>query len=100
MEIVQLFSKVYGEGRPLIILHGLFGMGDNWTTHAKFFATKGWQVHAVDGRNHGRSPHHSVHNYDAMAADLEGYISEHNLENVVLLGHSMWWKDGDEFCRA
>ena len=57
MEIVQLFSKVYGEGRPLIILHGLFGMGDNWTTHAKFFATKGWQVHAVDGRNHGRSPH-------------------------------------------
>ena len=92
MEIVQLFSKVYGEGRPLIILHGLFGMGDNWTTHAKFFATKGWQVHAVDGRNHGRSPHHSVHNYDAMAADLEGYISEHNLENVVLLGHSMGGK--------
>ena len=27
-----------------------------------------------------------------MAADLEGYISEHNLENVVLLGHSMGGK--------
>ena len=34
------FSKVYGEGRPLIILHGLFGMGDTGTTHAKFFATR------------------------------------------------------------
>lgn len=92
METVELFSKVYGEGRPLIILHGLFGMGDNWTTHAKFFATKGWQVHAVDGRNHGRSPHHVEHNYDAMAADLEAYIESNQLENVVLLGHSMGGK--------
>ena len=32
MEIVQLFSKVYGEGRPLIIPYGLSGWGDNWTT--------------------------------------------------------------------
>ena len=92
MEVVPLFSKIYGEGRPLIILHGLFGMGDNWTTHAKLLAAKGWQVHAVDGRNHGRSPHHNKHNYDAMAADLEAYIADHYLENVVLLGHSMGGK--------
>ena len=92
MEVVPLFSKIYGEGRPLIILHGLFGMGDNWTTHAKLLAARGWQVHAVDGRNHGRSPHHHEHNYDAMAADLEVYIADNHLENVVLLGHSMGGK--------
>lgn len=92
MEVVPLFSKIYGEGRPLIILHGLFGMGDNWTTHAKLLAARGWQVHAVDGRNHGRSPHHHKHNYDAMAADLEVYIADNHLENVVLLGHSMGGK--------
>ena len=92
MEVVPLFSKIYGEGRPLIILHGLFGMGDNWTTHAKLLAARGWQVHAVDGRNHGRSPHHQEHNYDAMAADLEVYIADNHLENVVLLGHSMGGK--------
>ena len=92
MEVVPLFSKIYGEGRPLIILHGLFGMGDNWTTHAKLLAARGWQVHAVDGRNHGRSPHHHEHNYDAMAADLEVYIEDNHLENVVLLGHSMGGK--------
>ena len=92
MEVVPLFSKIYGEGRPLIILHGLFGMGDNWTTHAKLLAARDWQVHTVDGRNHGRSPHHHEHNYDAMAADLEVYIADNHLENVVLLGHSMGGK--------
>ncbi|MEC8458102.1 MAG: alpha/beta fold hydrolase [Bacteroidota bacterium] len=92
MEVVPLFSKIYGEGRPLIILHGLFGMGDNWTTQAKIIASSGWQVHAVDQRNHGRSPHHKQHNYDALAADIELYIEDRKLENVVLLGHSMGGK--------
>ena len=92
MEVVQLFAKVYGEGRPLLILHGLFGMGDNWTTHAKVIADHGWQVHAIDQRNHGRSPHHSEHGYDEMAADLEAYIQSNGLERVVLLGHSMGGK--------
>ena len=79
MEVVPLFSKIYGEGRPLIILHGLFGMGDNWTTHAKIIASSGWQVHAVDQSNHGCSPHHEQHNYDALAADLEQYIEDQKL---------------------
>ena len=92
MEVVPLFSKIYGQGRPLIILHGLFGMGDNWTTHAKMIASNGWEVHAVDQRNHGRSPHMQMHNYDALAADLEQYIGDHCLTDVVLLGHSMGGK--------
>ena len=92
VEVIHLFSKTYGEGRPLIILHGLFGMGDNWTTHAKIIARNGWQVHAVDQRNHGRSPHHMEHNYKALAADLELYIEDRKLQNVVLLGHSMGGK--------
>jgi esterase len=92
MEVANLFSKIYGEGQPLIILHGLFGMSDNWTTHAKLFASKGWQVHAVDQRNHGRSPHMTEHSYEAMAADLEAYIDAHQLEKPVILGHSMGGK--------
>jgi len=92
METVKLHSKIYGEGYPLIILHGLFGMSDNWATHAKILAQHGWQVHAVDQRNHGRSPHHPEHGYDVMAADLEAYIIEHALEKPVILGHSMGGK--------
>jgi pimeloyl-ACP methyl ester carboxylesterase len=98
MEVVPLFSKIYGEGRPLIILHGLFGMGDNWTTHAKIIASSGWQVHAVDQRNHGRSPHHEQHNYDALAADLEQYIEDQKLEKRSTIGPQYGRKDCDEFC--
>lgn len=97
MEVSQLFSKIYGEGAPLLILHGLFGMGDNWATHAKLWAEQGWQVHAIDQRNHGRSPHVPEHNYEAMAADLEAYMDEHNLESAHLLGHSMGGKTAMHF---
>ena len=97
MEVVPLFSKVYGEGAPLIILHGLFGMGDNWTTHAKYWASLGWEVHAVDQRNHGKSPHHGVHSYDVMAADLEAYMDERGLNTAVVLGHSMGGKTAMHF---
>ena len=97
MEVVPLFSKVYGDGAPLIILHGLFGMGDNWVTHAKNWAEMGWEVHAVDQRNHGRSSHHTVHNYDVMASDLEAYMDAKGLKTAVILGHSMGGKTAMHF---
>ena len=97
MEPVTLFSKIYGEGRPLLILHGLFGMGDNWATHAKNWSELGWQVHAIDARNHGRSPHHQEHNYEAMTTDLEHYMDTHGLESAVVLGHSMGGKTAMHF---
>ena len=97
MEVVPLFSKVYGKGTPLIILHGLFGMGDNWATHAKHWAGLGWEVHAVDQRNHGKSPHHGIHNYEVMAADLEAYMDAKGLNTAVILGHSMGGKTAMHF---
>ena len=97
MEVVPLFSKVYGEGAPLIILHGLFGMGDNWATHAKHWAGLDWEVHAVDQRNHCKSPHHGIHNYELMAADLEAYMDAKGLNTAVILGHSMGGKTAMHF---
>ena len=54
---MKLFSKKYGDkGQDLIVIHGLFGMSDNWNTLGKKFA-KYCKVHLIDLRNHGRSPH-------------------------------------------
>ena len=89
---MDLHSNIIGEGSPFIILHGFLGMGDNWKTLAKQFSGLGYQVHLVDQRNHGRSFHDSEFNYDALAADLKAYCSNHKLENIVLLGHSMGGK--------
>lgn len=92
---MELYSKIIGEGKPLLILHGLFGMGDNWKTMGKRFADEeNFQVHLIDQRNHGRSPHTEKWNYELMAEDIVEYCKQHHLENIVLIGHSMGGKTG------
>jgi len=88
---MKLFYRESGEGRPLIILHGLFGSSDNWMSVTKELAFK-YKVYVLDARNHGQSPHVPIHNYEAMAADLKEFISDHKLENPILIGHSMGGK--------
>lgn len=90
MEI--LHSRILGEGKPLLILHGYFGMGDNWKTHGNNFAKDGFEVHLIDQRNHGRSFHSDAFDYELMVEDLHNYIQHYNLENVNLIGHSMGGK--------
>ena len=89
---MQLAYREYGTGQPLIILHGLFGQSDNWNTLAKIFSENNLHVFTVDLRNHGLSPHHHEWNYEVMCDDLNEFITEHNLQNPILLGHSMGGK--------
>ena len=85
MEI--LHAVILGKGEPLLILHGFFGMGDNWKTLANRFS-KDYQVHIIDQRNHGRSFHSDDFSYELMVEDLYNYIDFHQLERVNILGHS------------
>ena len=86
-----LHSIILGQGDPLLILHGYFGMGDNWKSLGKKFA-ENYQVHLIDQRNHGRSFHSDAFNYELMVKDLLVYINHHDLDRVNLLGHSMGGK--------
>jgi pimeloyl-ACP methyl ester carboxylesterase len=94
---MKLFYRKFGEGQPLIILHGLFGQSDNWNTLAKQFSGHGFEVYAVDQRNHGLSPHSDVWNYKAMSEDVLELIKDCGLKNIVLLGHSMGGKTAMQF---
>ncbi|MEC7782247.1 MAG: alpha/beta fold hydrolase [Bacteroidota bacterium] len=87
-----LHSSITGSGKPFVILHGFLGMGDNWKTLANQFAEAGYQMHLVDQRNHGRSFHSETFNYEVLAEDLKNYCQEHDLKDIVLLGHSMGGK--------
>ena len=89
MEI--LHSKIIGEGVPFLILHGYLGMGDNWKSLGNQFEEH-FQIHLIDQRNHGRSFHADEFDYENLTKDLLNYIQYHNLENVILLGHSMGGK--------
>lgn len=92
MEI--LHSQIIGKGVPLLILHGYFGMGDNWKIYANKLLKEGFEVHLIDQRNHGRSFHSNDFNYELLVEDLKNYIEYHNLQKVNILGHSMGGKTG------
>ena len=87
-----LHSNIIGNGQPFVILHGFLGMSDNWKTLGKQFSEKGFQVHLVDQRNHGRSFWSSDFNYELLAEDLKTYCNHYKLEDIILLGHSMGGK--------
>lgn len=87
----MLYSKIEGTGKPLLILHGFLGMSDNWKTLGTQFAVD-FQVHILDLRNHGRSLHAGDFSYEIMVQDVVEYCQGHNLENIVIVGHSMGGK--------
>ena len=90
-ENLILNSTIRGEGKPLLILHGYFGMSDNWKTLGNQFS-EDFEVHLIDQRNHGRSFHADEFNYQVLVDDLYNYIKHHQLENIYLIGHSMGGK--------
>jgi len=93
---MQLFFRTYGKGQPLIILHGLYGMSDNWHTHAKLLADN-FKVYIPDMRNHGQSGHSNFFNYNVMAEDIGEFIETHKIENPIIMGHSMGGKVAMKF---
>ncbi len=93
---MQLHYQSAGIGKPLILLHGLFGSGDNWGVITKHFSQY-YQVISVDLRNHGRSPHHDSQNYDDMADDLLELFNALEISSAHLLGHSLGGKVAMQF---
>lgn len=93
---MELNYKVFGQGMPIIILHGLFGMLDNWQTLARKLAEH-YTVFIVDQRNHGRSPHVDSHDYESMAEDLRAFMESQFVLKAHIIGHSMGGKTAMQF---
>ncbi len=88
---MKLNYRKYGNGPALIILHGLFGSSDNWTTIARNLSVD-FTVILPDQRNHGQSPHSEIHDYEAMRNDLHELVRDLSVEKFFLAGHSMGGK--------
>lgn len=88
---MKLFFKTFGEGKPLLILHGLFGSSDNWQTLAKSLSSY-YKVYLIDQRNHGHSPQSDDFTFELMAEDLYELAAEEGLRDLLLIGHSMGGK--------
>lgn len=89
---MKLASRTFGDqGEPVLVLHGLLGQADNWTTVARALADD-FVVHCLDQRNHGASPHADRMSYADMAGDVCEYMDDRDLDTVILIGHSMGGK--------
>jgi esterase len=89
---MKLHYRIIGEGNPVLLLHGLFGMSDNLQSFGRQLAEKNHQVLIVDLRNHGQSPHDEIHSYQVMADDIVELMQDLNLNKVDIIGHSMGGK--------
>lgn len=93
---MKLFCRKYGNGPPLVILHGLYGSSDNWVTIARSLG-ENFTVYLPDQRNHGQSPHSEIHDYDSMRDDLFELAGDLKLKKFFLAGHSMGGKTAISF---
>ena len=89
--MMKLHFKETGQGRAVVLLHGLFGSSDNWHPIARRLA-QDFQVFALDQRNHGQSPHSNEMNYPLMAADVNRFMAACGLDAALVIGHSMGGK--------
>lgn len=83
--------KDEGQGRSVILLHGLFGNLDNLGLLARDLKTD-HRVISVDLRNHGESFHSEEHNYLVMAKDVQQLLEHLDVNDAIVIGHSMGGK--------
>ena len=93
---MELNYKAIGEGKPIIILHGVFGSLDNWLTVGKKLS-ESFKIYLLDLRNHGDSFHDEEFTYEAMSDDLVNFIKHEKIDNPVIIGHSMGGKVAMKF---
>ena len=94
---MHLNFKTFGEGFPLIILHGLLGSLDNWQSIAKKLTLVPYKVYIIDQRNHGKSPHSDEFSYEILANDLFEFYQQQNISKAHIIGHSLGGKVAMKF---
>lgn len=94
---IQLNHRIIGKGKPIIILHGLFGMLDNWLTIARRLEAAGYMSILIDQRDHGKSDHTHDFNYALLSQDLFDFMEANWIHQSIILGHSMGGKTAMQF---
>ncbi|MEG0202358.1 MAG: alpha/beta hydrolase [Comamonas sp.] len=87
---VQLHYQDFGQGPPIVLIHGWPLSGRTWEAQVGHLVDAGYRVIAYDRRGFGASSQPwSGYDYDTLAGDLHELITVLKLEDVTLLGFSM-----------
>ncbi|TPW28378.1 alpha/beta fold hydrolase [Pararhizobium mangrovi] len=86
----DLYVKDWGEGRPVVLIHGWPLTADSWEHQALYLAENGYRVVAYDRRGFGRSGKPwNGYDYDTMSDDLSSVMAELDLRDAAIVGFSM-----------
>lgn len=87
----NLFVKDWGQGRPVVLIHGWPLSADSWDPQAMALADAGYRVIAYDRRGFGRSDQPwSGYDYDSLSDDLADVMAESGVsDDAALIGFSM-----------
>ena len=87
---IKLNYEDYGEGQPIILIHGWPLSHKMWEYQIQALVNSGYRVIAYDRRGFGDSSKPwNGYDYDTLARDLKDIIETLKLKNVVLVGFSM-----------
>jgi 3-oxoadipate enol-lactonase len=86
---LELAVDEAGEGRPVVLLHGLTATRRYVVMGSRALERDGHRVIAYDARGHGASPPGDVYDYAALTADLAALLDAHGIDRAVLAGASM-----------
>lgn len=86
----KLYFKEWGNGRPVILMHGWPLSADSWDDQAMPIADAGFRVIAYDRRGFGRSEQPwNGYNYDQLADDLADVMADRDASDATIVGFSM-----------
>jgi pimeloyl-ACP methyl ester carboxylesterase len=86
---VTLAGEEEGDGRALVLVHGLSATRRNVVQGSRLLARRGHRVVSYDARGHGRSSPAPRYGYPELTGDLEAVLADRGLERAVLVGSSM-----------
>lgn len=90
MDPIQLNYKIYGQGDPLLCIHGFGASLYSWREFIEPFS-KDHQLILIDLKGHGHSPKPSDTKYSTVdhAELIYRFILDHDLKNLTLVGNSL-----------
>ncbi len=87
---VKLFYEDYGEGQPVILIHGWPLSGKMWEYQVEKIVEAGFRCITYDRRGFGQSDRPwGPYSYDALAEDLNDLITKLGLVDAIIVGFSM-----------
>jgi pimeloyl-ACP methyl ester carboxylesterase len=88
---IRMYYAVYGEGTPILLIHGGLSNADVWANQVPALVAAGHEVIVADSRGHGRSTRTAEpFGYDLMASDYLALLDYLKVDKVGLVG----WSDG------